>query len=408
LQSGFAFKSNDYKVDGIPLVRISNITKNNEIDLSDCVYVMENEIYSPFVIHKGDLLIAMSGATTGKNGVYTFESLSYLNQRVGNLQIIDKNIVLDKYRNYFIQFVAEDIFNIAYGGAQPNISPKLIGNLNIPIPPFAEQQRIVDKIESLFLKLDEAKELAQVALDQFEKRKAAILHKAFTGELTRKWREERGLLIEDWENKTLNDVASYKKGPFGSSITKAMFVPKSHNTYKVYEQGNAIRKTIDYGNYYISKEKYGELKGFSVVPGDIIISCAGTIGEIYKLPENCEEGVINQALMRVRINNNVAERFFIYYFGEMLNDDISSKSKGTAIKNIPPFAVMKVISIKLPSLLEQQEITRILDNLLEKEGQSKELIDIIDKINLMKKSILARSFRGKLGTNNPNEYLKLD
>ena len=408
MQSGFAFKSNDYKVDGIPLVRISNITKNNEIDLSDCVYVMENEIYSPFVIHKGDLLIAMSGATTGKNGVYTFESLSYLNQRVGNLQIIDKNIVLDKYRNYFIQFVAEDIFNIAYGGAQPNISPKLIGNLNIPIPPFAEQQRIVDKIESLFLKLDEAKELAQVALDQFEKRKAAILHKAFTGELTRKWREERGLLIEDWENKTLNDVASYKKGPFGSSITKAMFVPKSHNTYKVYEQGNAIRKTIDYGNYYISKEKYGELKGFSVVPGDIIISCAGTIGEIYKLPENCEEGVINQALMRVRINNNVAERFFIYYFGEMLNDDISSKSKGTAIKNIPPFAVMKVISIKLPSLLEQQEITRILDNLLEKEGQSKELIDIIDKINLMKKSILARSFRGKLGTNNPNEYLKLD
>ena len=100
---------------------------------------------------------------------------------------------------------------------------------------------------------------------------------------------------DNWCWTTLDVVADYKKGPFGSAITKAMFVPKGPDTYKVYEQGNAIRKTIDYGEYYVTAEKFEELKGFKVKPGDLIVSCAGTIGETFQLPDNIEEGVINQA-----------------------------------------------------------------------------------------------------------------
>ncbi|MCL2293749.1 MAG: restriction endonuclease subunit S [Spirochaetes bacterium] len=309
---------------------------------------------------------------------------------------------------FFLKLTFDNFLEKGVGSSIPQLTVPMLKAKMIPLPPLPEQQRIVERIESLFEKLDRAKELVQNTLDSFETRKAAILHKAFTGELTTNWRKENSVSMDSWENKTLNDVAEYKKGPFGSSITKAMFVPKGQNTYKVYEQGNAIRKTIDYGNYYISKSKFNELKGFEVVPSDIIISCAGTIGEVYKLPENCESGVINQALMRVRIKDCIAETFFILYFGEILKSDIVNKAKGTAILNIPPFSVMKTMPISLPTLSEQQEIVRILDNLFQKEQHAKELCDIIDKIDLVKKAILARAFRGELGTNNPTEKTALE
>lgn len=188
-----------------------------------------------------------------------------------------------------------------------------------------------------------------------------------------------------------------------------MFVPKGANTYKVYEQGNAIRKTLDYGHYYISKAKYEELKGFAVAPGDILISCAGTIGEAYKLPDNCEAGVINQALMRVRIFPNIHEQFFLYYFGGVVKGDVIDKANGTAIQNIPPFKVMKAMEIHLPTIEEQTEIVRILDSLFTKEQQAKEAAEaVLEKIDLLKKSILARAFRGELGTNDPTEESALE
>lgn len=90
---------------------------------------------------------------------------------------------------------------------------------------------------------------------------------------------------EGWEWTRLGYLAQYKKGPFGSSITKAMFVPDSPDAIKIYEQKNAINKDATLGNYFISAEKYETLKGFEVFPNDIIVSCAGTIGEAYVLPK---------------------------------------------------------------------------------------------------------------------------
>lgn len=312
-----------------------------------------------------------------------------------NKNILSKYMIYCMRSEYFREYMLSNVSGV--GGSLMRAQPKHVRLYPIPLPPFEEQQRIVDRIESLFAKLDEAKEKAEAVLDGFETRKAAILHKAFTGELTAKWREEKGVALTDWKNLTLNDIAEYRKGPFGSSITKAMFVPKGKDTYKVYEQGNAIRKTLSYGNYYISKEKFNELSSFCVGEGDIIISCAGTIGEIYKLPYGSEQGVINQALMRVRVYSNTDERFFEYYFSGILKSDVIDKANGTAIKNIPPFKVMKAMPIHLPLLSEQREIVRILDGLLTKEQQAKESAQtVLEQIDLMKKAILARAFRGEL------------
>ena len=141
IENGFAFSSNDYKSQGIPLVRISNIT-HNTIDITDCVYV-EGITDNKFKISKGDLLIAMSGATTGKMGVYLFDEIAYLNQRVGNIKILNKSSLFPDYRNIYMQSKVDEILKIAYGGAQPNISASVIGNFDFPLPPYKEQIRIV-------------------------------------------------------------------------------------------------------------------------------------------------------------------------------------------------------------------------------------------------------------------------
>lgn len=152
VENGYAFSSDEYKPFGTPLVRISNIV-NDKIDLSSCVFI-QGDVEEKFIVSKGDLLIAMSGATTGKMGIYSQNEISYLNQRVGNIKILNKDLLLPEYRNYFMISKMDDILKLAYGGAQPNISAKIISNFLLPLPPISEQQRIVAKIEELFSVLD--------------------------------------------------------------------------------------------------------------------------------------------------------------------------------------------------------------------------------------------------------------
>ena len=151
-ENGYAFNSDDYQKNGTPLIRISNI-KNGKIDISEAVFI-KIEYDKRFMVEYGDLLIAMSGATTGKMGVYKLDREAVLNQRVGNIKIRNKDIFFHKFRNYIMQTKSDEILKMAYGGAQPNISGKMIENLTIPLPPLAEQYRIVQKIETYFSFLD--------------------------------------------------------------------------------------------------------------------------------------------------------------------------------------------------------------------------------------------------------------
>lgn len=390
----------EYYNGDIPWIKTGELNDNYIFETEEHITQKAISHSSAKMFPLNTVAIAMYGATIGKVGILGIPAATNQACACG----IVYSSTNYKYLFYYACSQKNHFIKKGKGGAQPNISQEIIKSHEFPLPPLLEQQRIVDRIESLFAKLDEAKQKAQDTLDSFEIRKAAILHKAFTGKLTARWRKEHGVRLSSWKNLTLNDVAEYKKGPFGSSITKAMFVPKGNNTYKVYEQGNAIRKTIEYGHYYISEQKYLELKTFSVNGGDIIISCAGTIGEVFKLPDNCERGIINQALMRVRIFPNIEEQFFIYYFGEILKGDVIDKANGTAIKNIPPFKILKAMRIDLPPFPEQIEIVRILDGLLAKEQQAREAAEVVmEKIDLIKKSILARAFCGELGTNDPVE-----
>ncbi|WP_443866948.1 restriction endonuclease subunit S, partial [Megamonas funiformis] len=269
IENGYAFKKIDYKKEGIPLVRISNI-ENGIVNINECIYVNKLEKNEEkYVIEKGDLLIALSGATTGKNGVYYLDEIAYLNQRIGNIKIKNKEKVLNEYRNYYIALKNEDILNLAYGGAQPNISPKVIEFISIPLSPINEQQRIVNRIESLFTKLDRAKELIENTLAQFEQNKMAILHKAFTGELTVKWRKKNNINEKNFFNKVkLKNVIKLISGRDVSVSLcndKSIGIPYILGASNIKDNKFFIERWIE--NPVVVSEK-----------NDILLSVKGTIG----------------------------------------------------------------------------------------------------------------------------------
>ncbi len=403
IENGYAFKKIDYKKEGIPLVRISNI-ENGIVNINECIYVNKLEKNEEkYVIEKGDLLIALSGATTGKNGVYYLDEIAYLNQRIGNIKIKNKEKVLNEYRNYYIALKNEDILNLAYGGAQPNISPKVIEFISIPLPPIKEQQRIVNRIESLFAKLDRAKELIENTLAQFEQNKMAILHKAFIGELTAKWRKENNIDLSSWENGILMDFCKIN--------------PKKINT-KEFDDDMIVSFipmpcVSDIWGKIVKKElrKLGEVKkGYTnFCEGDVLFA------KITPCMENGKSAIVDKLendigfgsteFYVLRCDENKLNNKYLHYFvrQKTFRDEAKGEMTGAVGQQRVPKTFLENYKMKVPTIEEQQEIVNILDKLLAKYNKIKNLEQQLEKIELLKKAILAKAFRGELGTNNPDE-----
>ena len=180
-----------------------------------------------------------------------------------------------------------------------------------------------------------------------------------------------------------------------------MFVAKGNQTIKVYEQKNAIQKDFRLGDYYISKEKFEAMQSFIVKPNDIIVSCAGTIGETYLLPLDAPVGIINQALMRVTLFDLSMAEYWQMYFAYMLLNEAQMKGAGSAIKNIPPFEYLKAVLMPVPPLSEQTRLVERYNLLLSLIAKYESEANKLDCLNLniydkLKKTILQEAIQGKL------------
>lgn len=296
-----------------------------------------------------------------------------------------KPFYLPKAFYYALQSV--NIPNLGYRRHFP-----LFNKFSIPLPPFAEQQRIVDRIESLFAKLDEAKEKAQAVLDSFETRKAAILHKAFTGELSAKWREEHGVSIDNWKTTRFDSVAA---------IRSNLVDPAEYQSFPHIAPDNIEKKTGVLLEYHTIAEDGVTSGKHRFYSGQILYSKIRPY--LSKAVVVDFDGLCSADMYPIEAYQNA--RCLWYY---MLSDEFLLQASTAGSRSVLPKINQKELSaltVHLPTNdREQEEIARILDELFDKEQQTKEATEIVlDQIELMKKSILARAFRGELGTNDPSE-----
>lgn len=175
---------------------------------------------------------------------------------------------------------------------------------------------------------------------------------------------EIGLIPDDWEVKTLENICvpqGIVRGPFGGALKKSMFVKIG---YKVYEQRNAIYKNITDGEYYIDEPKFNEMNRFAVKANDYIISCSGTIGKIYKIPENFKKGIINQALLKLTIDEKVifSDFFRVYFESNYFQNRIIDDTQGGAMKNLVGMEKIRKTCFPIPPLAEQQRIAKALSD----------------------------------------------
>ena len=396
-------KHPEYYGGTIPWLKTGDLNDGIVNETSEKITELGVKNSSVKVNEPGNVLIAMYGATIGKLGIVGNQEL-VTNQACCGCSLFDG--VHNWYLFYYLLASRKRLIDLGSGGAQPNISKNKIEKFTFPLPPLEEQSRIAAKIAQLFALLRKVESSTQQYAKLQTLLKSKVLDLAMRGKLVEqdpndepasvlleKIKAEKEQLIKEkkikkskplppiaddekpfeipdsWEWVRLGEIlalekGSIRRGPFGSSLKKAYFVPKSHNTYKVYEQGNAINHTIDYGSYYISAQKYDELKSFAIRPGDIIISGAGTIGKTYILPPESPEGVINQALIRMRLNNKlITNDFFLLLFKQKVSL-LNKKAKGTAIKNMFSIAHMKEdIVWALPPISEQNRIVKQLQEI---------------------------------------------
>lgn len=350
------------------------------------------------------VLIAMYGATIGKVAILGVPATT--NQACACA--VCNQSLLYMYLFYYCISQKNVFIEKGKGGAQPNISQIILKQHPIPLPPLSEQQRIVERIEELFAKLDEAKERLQEVADSFAVRKAAISHKAFTGELTKQWRRENGVSDESWEEKTLQDVCSMK---ITDGTHKTPVYCDSEKGVKFLSAKDITAEKICWDNIkYIVPELHEELyKRLAPQVDDVLLAKNGTTG-VAAIVETDDIFDIYVTLAVLRPEKSIIYPLYLLKVvnSPLCKEQFAQHLTGIGVPNLHLRDIKEVL-IPLPTIPEQHEIVRLIDDLLARERSAQQATEqALASIDLMKKSILARAFRGELGTNKASEASALE
>lgn len=453
----------EWKKEGIPFYRAREIIKlshygevDNELFISEEHYqILKANNKMP---QRGDLMVTGVG-TVG---------ISYVVQEKDRFYYKDASVLCVSPKAnihcYFLDYLMKSTFmrnqlNFNCVGTTVNtLTISKYEEYKIPIPPFFEQQRIVKKLDFLFEKTKKAKKLLQEVKEEIEMRKISILDKAFRGELTKKWREKNktgsvlDLLQEiqnekmkKWEEECREAEKNGSKKPKKIKLSKIeeMIIPKEEEPYEIpdtwkwvkleeifeIERGGSPRPigeflsneedainwikigdTIKENKYiYSTKEKIkkeGKCKSRYVKAGDLLLTNSMSFGQAYIL--KCDGCIHDGWLVLGKKCKKILEEFYYYFLTtSYVYRKFSETAKGSTVKNLNKELVKPLVVVLIP-LEEQQEIVRVLEEVLEKEKKVKELIDLEEKIDLLEKSILDKAFRGKLGTQGKNDEPALE
>jgi type I restriction enzyme S subunit len=398
LKNGYAFKSSDYlKESGIPIIRISDIGEG-KVDLTGCVRILEDVEYDNYVVAKNEILVAMSGATTGKFGIYKGDEKVYQNQRVGKFEILYKEVLNNSYLLYLLYSLKHQILKDAYGGAQPNISSGKIEELPFPLPPLPEQNRIVAKIEELFSSLDKGIESLKMAQEQLKVYRQAVLKWAFEGKLTNKDVKE-GELPEGWKWKKISEISNVVRG--GS--------PRPAGDPRYYNGNIPFLKvadlTKDYKVYlttfeYTIKEA-GLHKTRQIEPDTLLLTNSGaTLGvpKICKIKATMNDGIA------AFLDLDKRRLYYLYYFWVSKTRELRTINQGAAQPNLNT-EIIKNYEVAFPPTYEEQKlIVQEIESRLSVCDKIEESISTsLQQAEALRQSILKKAFEGKLVEQDPND-----
>ena len=433
------------------------IIENEELDYFDVKTLRRNldtdadaeKKTSGKIVEKNDLVILVDGENSGE--VFKIPYRGYMGSTFKKLKFNTEEMW--NYISMFLRRNKEVFKNNKVGSAIPHLNKKLFKEIEFPLPPLNEQKRIVENLDFLFEKTKRAKEIIEEVKVDIENRKISILDRAFKGTLTSKWRNEnktsdvKELLksineekIKKWEEDCLQAEKDGNKKPKKPIIkeVKDMIVPADEQPYKLPDSWVWVRlenicskitdgahKTPKYTNSgvpfisvkdvydnqisfddtkFISQEEHNELyKRCNPEYDDILLTKSGTIGRTAVVKTRDEFSLFVSVALLKNYKNVINSNYLSLNIQDFFNKtNISQTIKGGVIKNYH-ISDMKEQLIPLPPLEEQQEIVRVLDEVLENENKVKELLELEERIEILEKSILHKAFKGELGTQNSSD-----
>lgn len=394
LKNGYAFKKTKYSdksENSYPIIRISDIDGSLASD-KNSIHTLEKA--DGFELQKGDLLIAMSGATTGKMGVYQGNLPAYQNQRVGNLKLRGEGD--EQFRNYLMLHLQKEIEILAYGNAQPNISGKMIEDLDVYLPPLPQQQKLAKKFTALLSQVAEIKQRLEKIPALLKTYRQSVLARAVNGELSAKWREENGVSLESWvyeKAQYICDKVQSGSTPKGNPFEQNGTIP----FLKVYNIVNQ-ELNFDYKPQFVTKEQHSQRS--ITLPNDVLMNIVGPpLGKVAIVTNQYSEWNINQAITLFRCNpRNLHYKFFYFVLREgRFIREIEHDLKGIVGQINISLSQCRDMIVPVPTLEEQNYITQAVEKHLNFANQLEAQVNAaLERVNLMIQAILAKGFRGEL------------
>jgi restriction endonuclease S subunit len=371
LKNGYAFKSDNYLDKGIPVIRISDI-KDGLIVPRNTVHVSENSIYDSYIINENEIIVAMSGATTGKFGIYKSKDKAYQNQRVGKFDIIDKTLLDNNFLLHQLHSLKRQIEKDAYGGAQPNISSKKIEEMEIVLPPLEIQQAIVSKIEELFSELDKGIEDLKTAQQQLKTYRQSVLKWAFEGK----------------QKLPIGDLFDFVGGGTPSKQIPDYWIGDIPWASVKDVKGDYLNDTID----RISEDGLKNSSANIANKDEVILITRISPGKV--IITNIKTA-INQDLKVIKPKFETSSKFIFYVF-QAIERECVKKSNGTTVLGIN-LTSLKEIEVPNLKIEEQHQIVQEIESRLSVADKMEESIaQSLQQAEALRQSILKKTFSGEL------------
>ncbi len=400
LKNGYAFKSNDYtKVGGVPVIRISDIG-DGQVKTQNCVRVLEKQEYNSYFIEKGEILVAMSGATTGKFGIFKSDERVYQNQRVGKFQPLNDHLLNNSFLYYLLHSLKRQILRDAYGGAQPNISSKKIEELLIPLPPPAEQKRIVAKIEELFSRLDAGVDSLKKAQAQLKTYRQAVLKWAFEGRLTNEGGNSK--LPAGWKLAKIEDCAAVGTGATPLKSNKEYY---ENGTIPWVTSGALNDEFVREATDYVTAKAVKETNLTLYPKHTLLLAMYGEGKTRGKCSELLIEACTNQAIAAINLEGHEPNiKPFLKYFLLYNYNNVRNLAAGGVQPNLNLGIVRKTLFPLPPTPYQRQLVVAEIEKRLSVCDKLEDSIALgLQQAEVLRQSILKKAFEGKLVPQNPHD-----